>query len=84
MFSRMLADYGICCSTPSWLGETPLHAAAQFAQTHVIQFLLNQGVQVYRVALIKPELGTFEWWISGFMLDPLFFLIFKLGFISVT
>ena len=60
VFSRMLADYGVCCSTPSWLGETPLHAAAQFAQTHVIQFLLNQGVQVYRVALIKPELGTFE------------------------
>ena len=55
----MLADFGICCSTPSWLGETPLHAAAQFAQTHVIQFLLNQGVQVDRADLIQPELKTF-------------------------
>ena len=51
----MLADFGICCSTPSWLGETPLHAAAQFAQTHVIQFLLNQGVQVDRADLIQPN-----------------------------
>ena len=26
-----------------------------------------------------PELGTFEWWISGLMLDPLFFLILRLN-----
>ena len=26
-----------------------------------------------------PELGTFEWWISGLMLDPLFFLISRLN-----
>ena len=25
------------------------------------------------------ELGTFEWWISGLMLDPLFFLISRLN-----
>ena len=25
------------------------------------------------------ELGTFEWWISGLMLDPLFFLILRLN-----
>ena len=29
--------------------------------------------------LVKPELGTFEWWISGLMLDPLFFLISRLN-----
>jgi len=27
-----------------------------------------------------PELGTLEWWISGLMLDPLFFLISRLDF----
>jgi len=26
-----------------------------------------------------PELETFEWWISGLMLDPLFFLISRLN-----
>ena len=26
-----------------------------------------------------PELGTFEWWISGLMLDPLFFFISRLN-----
>ena len=25
----------------------------------------------------NTELGTFEWWISGLMLDPLFFLIYR-------
>ena len=30
--------------------------------------------------LIFTELGTFEWWISGLMLDPLFFLISRLNF----
>ena len=26
-----------------------------------------------------PELGTLEWWISGLMIDPLFFLISRLN-----
>ena len=26
-----------------------------------------------------PELGTFKWWTSGLMLDPLFFLISRLN-----
>ena len=26
-----------------------------------------------------PELGNFEWWISGLMLDPLFSLISRLN-----
>ena len=29
-------------------------------------------------SVIRSELGTFEWWISGLMLDPLFFLILRL------
>ena len=29
--------------------------------------------------IFKPELGTFEWWISGLMLDPLFFLISRVN-----
>jgi len=28
---------------------------------------------------ITAELGTFEWWISGLRLDPLFFLISRLN-----
>jgi len=28
---------------------------------------------------VESELGTFEWWISGLMLDPLFFLISRLN-----
>ena len=31
------------------------------------------------IICISPELGTFEWWISGLMLDPLFFLISRLN-----
>jgi len=27
---------------------------------------------------VLPELATFEWWISGLRLDPLFFLISRL------
>ena len=29
--------------------------------------------------LVVPELKTFEWWISGLMLNPLFFLITRLN-----
>ena len=29
--------------------------------------------------LVWSELGTFEWWISGLRLDPLFFLISRLN-----
>ena len=28
---------------------------------------------------LKPELGTFEWWISGLILDQLFFVFSKLN-----
>ena len=31
------------------------------------------------ILVIPPELGTLEWWISGLMLDPLFFLISRLN-----
>jgi len=31
------------------------------------------------MVLTKAELGTFEWYISGLMLDPLFFLISRLN-----
>ena len=27
----------------------------------------------------KPELGTLEWWISGLIINPLFFLISRLN-----
>ena len=30
---------------------------------------------------MNSELGTLEWWISGLMLDPLFFLIFRLNIV---
>ena len=31
------------------------------------------------LCILWPELGTLEWWISGLMLDPLFFLISRLN-----
>ena len=34
---------------------------------------------VLDIGLSLAELGTFEWWISGLMLDPLFFLILRLN-----
>ena len=34
---------------------------------------------VYSAYILKPELKTLEWWISGLMLNPLFFLIFRLN-----
>ena len=33
----------------------------------------------HMVTYIASELATFEWWISGLMLDPLFFLISRLN-----
>jgi len=33
----------------------------------------------YANSLEKPKLGSFEGWITGFMLDPLFFLISRLS-----
>ena len=39
---------------------------------------LNKHARYYLAALLskkgKPELGTFEWWISGLMLNSFFFL----------
>ena len=32
----------------------------------------------YKFSKIKSELKTFEWWISGLMLDPLFLIISRL------
>jgi len=34
------------------------------------------------VRLVYLELGTFEWWISGLRLDPLFYLISRLNYAS--
>ena len=34
--------------------------------------------EIHNIKVLTSELGTFEWWISGLMLDPLFFLISKL------
>ena len=34
---------------------------------------------LYFKPTLKPQLGTFEWWFSGLMLDPLFFLISSLN-----
>jgi len=43
----------------------------------VYSFYYRQMVQGLKV--IPTELGTFEWWISGLMLDPLFFLLSRLN-----
>ena len=36
-------------------------------------------VDLVYMYILRSELGTFEWWISGLMLDPLFFLISRLN-----
>ena len=41
----------------------------KITQRAVLRFILRTGA----------ELGTFEWWISGLMLDPLFFLNSRLN-----
>ena len=52
-----------------------------FYETIIISEKKNAEKDDKRNEIIKvsSELGTFEWWISGLMLDPLFFLISRLN-----
>ena len=36
-------------------------------------------IVVFHAVEVNPETGNFEWWTSGLMLDPLFFLISRLN-----
>ena len=36
-------------------------------------------IVVFHAVEVNPETGSFEWWTSGIMLDPLFFLISRLN-----
>ena len=38
-------------------------------------FEFNEDLRINLIPLNNPELETFEWWISGLRLNPLFFLI---------
>ena len=42
-------------------------------------FLLFKKGYNYLITVSTPELKTLEWWISGLMLNPLFFLISRLN-----
>ena len=42
-------------------------------------FVFKLHLISHRVEFKKTELGTLEWWISGLMLNPLFFLISRLN-----
>ena len=59
--------------------ESPLKILE--SPTNVCLDMLNllYETQPTQCKTIKPELGTFEWWISGLMHDPLFFLISRLN-----
>ena len=35
--------------------------------------------EIQQTKFLTSELGTFEWWILGLMLDPLFFIISRLN-----
>ena len=57
------------------------------ALTNFCEFAKNCGAKLcffvktieFEACEFRPELGTFEWWILGLMLDPLFFLISRLN-----
>ena len=41
--------------------------------------IIINATELIVIVQIWPELGTFEWWISGLRLDPLFFLVSRLN-----
>ena len=45
----------------------------------ICRFINRSGLRISHSKVFSSELGTFEWWISGLMLDPLFFLISRLN-----
>ena len=54
------------------------YTTVSFRALNVQEWLIVLNLGFYAICGVlsqKPELGTFEWWISGLMLDPLFFLI---------
>ena len=40
---------------------------------------LSINPDIHHSKVFSSELGTFEWWISGLKLDPLFFVISRLN-----
>jgi len=43
-------------------------------------FWINRsGLRISHSKVFSSELGTLEWWISGLILDPLFFLISRIN-----
>ena len=44
----------------------------------LLKMEIELNPEIHNIKVLTSELGTFEWWISGLMLDPLFFLISKL------
>ena len=56
--------------------ELPIQVVAVSESNLVDNKDINQALNI-QVGNIRSELGTFEWSISGLMLDPLFFLIMR-------
>ena len=69
-------------TSKSRIYKRPVCVSDSWANLQLINIINNHGD---RVAYLegkgggRTELGTFEWWISGFMLDPPFFLISRLN-----
>ena len=51
----------------------------QFSLSRFNDHILQLIFFLDKYMILKTELGTFEWWISELMLDPLFFLISRLN-----
>ena len=58
--------------------ELPIQVVAVSESNPVDNKDINQALNI-QVGNIRSELGTFEWSISGLMLDQLFFLIMRLN-----
>ena len=58
---------------------TFLNIRKQFSLSRFNDHILQLILFLHKYMILKTELGTFEWWISELMLDPLFFLISRLN-----
>ena len=47
--------------------------------TLIFRFRFRQDIWISHSKVFSSELKTLEWWISGLMLNPLFFLISRLN-----
>ena len=57
------------------IASTGTYRYIEFISVHTVHTVYT----VHTVHIVHTELKTLEWWISGLMLNPLFFLISRLN-----